>query len=236
MPKSKLPAPTHALSESIENYLKAIYELQQRKGRVSTSALADKLKISPASVSGMIKKLTESSPRLIDYQPRKGVALTEAGMRAALRIIRRHRLLETYLQLKLGYSWDEVHGEACKLEHVISDQFEDRIDAALGYPKFDPHGDPIPTREGRVPRLDLVALSELEPDLPARIIRVRHYRDEVLKYLGDEGIAPNTLIKVVEKAPFEGPITVERLDAKNRPSLALDRTIANDIFVEILRC
>ena len=136
------------LSEAVENYLKAIYEIEQDSGRVTTNALAERMVVKPASVTGMIKKLAEGKPRLVDYERHRGVSLTPAGRRIALEVIRHHRLIELYLQQSLGYAWDEVHDEAEKLEHVISEEFEDRIAEMLGDPEFDPHGDPIPAKNG----------------------------------------------------------------------------------------
>jgi DtxR family transcriptional regulator, Mn-dependent transcriptional regulator len=132
---------------SIQDYLKTIYDLTQGDAPASTTALAARLGIAPASVTGMMKKLAAANPPLVHYRKHQGVTLTETGEQAALRVIRRHRLLETYLVTTLGYSWDTVHEEACRLEHVISEEFESKIAALLGNPKRDPHGDPIPGRQ-----------------------------------------------------------------------------------------
>ena len=132
------------LTHATEDYLKAIYAISVDGASASTNALAERLKIAPASVTGMLKRLAEASPPHVDYRKHHGVTLTPEGERAALKIIRRHRLLETYLHEMLGFSWDEVHEEACLLEHVISERFESRIDELLGHPTHDPHGDPIP--------------------------------------------------------------------------------------------
>ena len=141
---------TKKLTVSIQDYLKTIYELTEQGESASTNALAKKMKISAPSVTGMIQKLATSKPALVEYQKHQGVTLTKEGKRAALEVIRHHRLLEAWLVQTLGYSWDEVHEEAERLEHVISEDFEDRIAAMLGHPEFDPHGDPIPAKDGTV--------------------------------------------------------------------------------------
>ena len=144
------------LSAPIEDYLKAIYELTQEQDRASTNEIAEQMGVTPASATGMMQRLATADPPLVDYQKHRGVALTEQGKRNALEVIRHHRLLETFLQEKLGYTWDEVHADADRLEHVISEELEERISQTLGDPAYDPHGEPIPTprfpdaRTGRV--------------------------------------------------------------------------------------
>ena len=138
------------VSHAVEDYLKAIYELQIEHGKVSTNALADQLKVAPASVTGMLKKLAEDRPRLVNYERHHGVVLTPAGEKIALEVIRHHRLIELYLHQALGYPLDQVDAEAEKLEHVISEDFEDRIAKWLGNPEIDPHGDPIPSKDGKI--------------------------------------------------------------------------------------
>src|SRR3990172_2228408 len=160
------------ISHTVEDYLKAIYGLQEDAGKVSTNALAEKLGVSPASVTGMVKKLAEDRPRLVDYEKHHGVTLTPAGRKIALEIIRHHRLIELYLQQALGYSWDQVDAEAEKLEHVISEEFEDRIAAMLGQPEYDPHGDPIPTKEGIIAAPAGERLTDLTAGQRGRVARV----------------------------------------------------------------
>ena len=136
-----------SISQATGDYLKTIYELTREHGRASTNQIAESLQVTPASVTGMIKKLASADPPLVDYQKHQGVLLTEEGKKAALEIVRHHRLLEMFLHEKLGYEWDEVDAEADRLEHFISEEFEERIAQSLGNPQFDPHGDPIPTRD-----------------------------------------------------------------------------------------
>ena len=151
------PRQSSPLSRSVEDYLKAVYALTERGEPASTSALAEALDIQPASVTGMIKRLDETG--FVEHVPYRGVRLTETGSREALRIIRRHRVLETYLSDRLGYSWDDVHHEAERLEHAASDELIDRMAAALENPSHDPHGAPIPTRAGEIASTDFVSLA-----------------------------------------------------------------------------
>ncbi|MEJ2757300.1 MAG: metal-dependent transcriptional regulator [Anaerolineales bacterium] len=151
------------LTQSIEDYLKAIFELTQKDGRASTTQLAEYLNVTPASVTGMIKKLSTTTPPLLEYKKHRGVILTSQGRDVALEILRHHRLLELFLHKVLDYPWDEVDEEADRLEHVISEKFEDRIAKALGNPEYDPHGDPIPTKELVIPDITHTPLSILRP-------------------------------------------------------------------------
>src|SRR3989338_5029625 len=157
------------ISHAVEDYLKAIFELEEDAGRVSTTALAEKLDVAPASVTGMLQKLAEARPRLVRYERHHGVVLTPAGQKLALEIIRHHRLIELYLAQALGYEWDKVDAEAEKLEHVISEEFEDKIAALLGDPTTDPHGDPIPGKNGKVTERSRRTLSEMQPGEMARV-------------------------------------------------------------------
>jgi DtxR family Mn-dependent transcriptional regulator len=199
-----------ALSESEENYIKAIYRLQSDSpgGRVSTTALADRLGIAPASVTGMVQKLAAGSPTLVDYIPRQGVALTPRGERVALEVIRHHRLIELYLYQELGYPWDEVHAEAERLEHVISEEFEDRVAALLGDPAVDPHGQPIPRKDGSCPEPAGVALATLGEGLTVEVVRVSDDDPDLLRYLGALGIMPGARLTLLARGPFGGPLTV----------------------------
>ena len=194
------------LSSSAQDYLKAIYELGECE--IKTQALADALAVSPASVTGMIKKL--SGLHLIQYERYQGVSLTAAGRNIALETLRHHRLIETYLAEALGYAWHEVHDEAERLEHHISEDFEDRIADALGNPTHDPHGDPIPQRDGSLPQSLGRPLTELEPGQSATITRITNQNREVLEYLAEHRLVPGETLIVREHAPFKGPVTVER--------------------------
>jgi DtxR family transcriptional regulator, Mn-dependent transcriptional regulator len=192
------------ISEAVENYAKAIYAIQDRDGTVTTNALAERLGVTPASASGMVKKLGDLG--LVDHEPYKGVQLTEAGERVALEVIRHHRLLELYLSKTLDLPWDRVHAEAEVLEHVLSEELEELISAKLGHPTVDPHGDPIPTAELTIDERPTEALSDLEPRSRATFVRISDSDPEMLRYLADRGIAPGDSFEVLEKQPFDGPI------------------------------
>ncbi len=192
------------LSDSVENYTKAIYSLQQREGHATTNGLAERLGVTAASASGMVKKLDGLG--LVRHVPYKGVELTGAGERVALEVLRHHRLLETYLAENLGVPWDRVHQEAEVLEHVLSDELEEAIAAKLGNPTHDPHGDPIPTRDGRVEQRETRSLEVLEPGERGVFVRVSDSDPAMLRYLSDRGIAPGDPFEVVDKQPFEGPL------------------------------
>jgi DtxR family transcriptional regulator, Mn-dependent transcriptional regulator len=214
------------ITPSIEDYLKAIYTLQQQEGVVTTSLLGEQKGSKPGSVTGMIKKLAEMN--LVVHTPYQGVQLTEAGERIALEVIRHHRLIELYLVEALGYTWDEVHEEAERLEHHISEKLEARIAAHLGNPDFDPHGDPIPSLAGELPSSGNTSLAELPVGIVARIVRVRDQDGERLRYLADIGMVPGAAIQVVDRAPFEGPLSVRVADTIR----AIDRRMAQTIWVE----
>ena len=160
-------------SEAIDDYLKAIFQIAGEHERASTASLAEKLAVAPASVTGMLRKLSESHPPLVEYQKHHGARLTFVGRARALEVIRHHRLIELFLHTTLGYSWDEVHAEAEKLEHCISETLEDRIAAALGDPEFDPHGHPIPRRDGSLPSRTDRGLVQLEAGTEAIVSRPR---------------------------------------------------------------
>lgn len=185
--------------------MKVIYDLQERgTGPVTISGMAERLSVSNSSVSGMLRKLNELG--FVEHQRYGNVSLTETGTKAALAVLRRHRLLETYLVAELGYSWDEVHDEAEILEHVVSDKFVDRIAAHLGNPVVDPHGDPIPTREGAIVERESVLLSEAEAGTTGVIVRVNDTDPELLRYLADIDIGIGMRVEVVERLPFAGSI------------------------------
>jgi DtxR family Mn-dependent transcriptional regulator len=214
------------LSQAIEDYLKAIHFLQLTDKKVSTSAIAERLGVAQASVTGMIKKMAEM--RLVEHSPYQGVELTPAGEKIALEIIRHHRLLELYLAAAMGYSWDKVHDEAEKLEHVISEEFEDKIDEFLGRPTADPHGAPIPTKDGQMPAMEGFALSRAEAG-DRVVVRMVSDRDaEKLRYFGKIGLYPNIELEVVEKAPFNGPVHIRI----NEVSHHLGHELADVILVD----
>lgn len=192
---------------AVEDYAKAIYALEQREGAaVSTNALAERLGVSAASASAMVKRLDGLG--LVTHVPYRGVQLTAAGVKVALEVLRHHRLLELYLAETLGVPWDRVHDEAEVLEHVLSEELEELIAAKLGDPTHDPHGDPIPTRDGRLPTETTRGLCELEAGERGRFVRVSDSDPAMLRYLADRGIAPGAELEVIERQPFDGPLFV----------------------------
>ncbi|HEY4825401.1 MAG TPA: metal-dependent transcriptional regulator [Solirubrobacteraceae bacterium] len=196
-----------ARTQAIEDYAKAIYALELREAEpVSTTALAERLGVTAASASGMVKRLGELG--LVAHQPYRGVSLTEDGRRIALEVMRHHRLLELYLVQSLGVPWDRVHQEAEVLEHVLSDELEDLIAAKLGNPTHDPHGDPIPTRDLTIEEGTSQSLQSLEPGARGTFVRVSDSDPEMLRFLAEHGIAPGDELEVVEKQPFDGPLFV----------------------------
>ncbi len=218
------------LTQSIEDYLKAIYELATKEGRASTTQLAAYLDVTPASVTGMIKKLAKTDPPLVEYQKHRGVVLTEAGQRVALETLRHHRLIELFLHQILGYPWDEVHEEADRLEHVISEKFEERIAAALGNPEHDPHGDPIPAYDLSLPYAADTALDKLRPGDQAIIKRVRDTDPDLLRHLSSLGIIPEAQVIIVDYSEFDGNI---HLKTGDQPEvIVLGPRITKEIFIE----
>ncbi|HAL55357.1 MAG TPA: DtxR family transcriptional regulator [Bacteroidetes bacterium] len=213
-------------SEQVENYLKNIYKLQESDGKVSTSSLSERLQISAASVTEMIKKLADEGS--VTYTPYKGVELTEHGRRKALRIIRRHRLWELFLVEVLKYPWDEIDVEAERLEHITSEKLEHRLDSALGFPRKDPHGDVIPTAEGSIDDVSHVPLSEIEPGSTVVVARVSDASPEVLQYAAKLGILLKRKIKVRERIKFDGSLRVEI----GRKEQFISAKLARSIFVE----
>jgi len=217
---------TQEYSTAIQDYLKTIYSLQQDQERVMTSAIAQALDKEPGSVTGMIQKLAQNN--LLDYERHHRVRLTPSGEKIALEVIRHHRLIELYLTQALGYRWDEVHTEADRLEHAISEELEDRIAAALGNPAFDPHGEPIPSREGTLPEAGSSSrLAELEVGQPAVISRISEQDPALLHYLADLGLRPQVAVVVRERAPFGGPLLVQ-IGAQAH---AISRDVAQNVFV-----
>jgi DtxR family transcriptional regulator, Mn-dependent transcriptional regulator len=216
-----------APSAAVEDYAKAIYALQQRaEGPVTTNDLADRLGVTPASASGMVRKLAEQD--LVEHAPYHGVTLTETGERVALEVLRHHRLLELYLAEQLGVPWDRVHEEAEALEHVLSEDLEARIAAKLGHPTHDPHGDPIPGEDLSIAHSDTVPLEDLEPGATGRFVRVSDSDPAMLRYLEDQGICLGHPLTVVERQPFGGPLTV----AFPAGSLAVGGSLAEAMRVE----
>ncbi len=198
---------TSIRSPAVEDYAKAIYALELRDGEtVSTNALADRLGVTPASASGMVKRLGELG--LVEHQPYHGVSLTEDGRRVALEVMRHHRLLELYLVKTLGVPWDRVHQEAEVLEHVLSEELEELIAAKLGDPTHDPHGDPIPTRDLTIEEGITQSLQALDVGARGTFARVSDSDPEMLRFLAERGIAPGDELEVIDKQPFEGPLFV----------------------------
>lgn len=197
------------LSHNIQDYLKRIYELTAKGGNAGTSQIAESLGVSAASVTNMIQKLSLTQPPYVTYQKHQGVQLTQAGKQVALKIIRRHRLIEDYLVQKLGFSWDEVHAEAEVLEHAMSPLLEQRIDADLGFPEFDPHGDPIPDENLQLPHIEETTLSQMNIGQSGRIIRVPHEDPQVLRYLGKCGLRPGALIMLHSRTAYDQTMRIK---------------------------
>lgn len=214
-------------SENVENYLKRIYTIEKTGGRASTTLLSEKLQISPASVSEMIKRLAEQGD--VHYTPYRGVELTSEGRKRALQIIRRHRLWELFLVRVLKYGWDEVHTEAERLEHVTSDLMEERLDQFLGNPTIDPHGDAIPSADGKLPDGAAVPLSTIAPS-EVVVRRVSDEETEILRYATRLGIELNKRLTVLETIGFDNSLRVE-IDGKEQ---FVSHKLASRIFVEAI--
>jgi DtxR family Mn-dependent transcriptional regulator len=217
----KTPQPD--LTVAVQDYLKAIYVLESAGERVTTSALARRMAVSAPSATAMTKRLDELG--LVERLPYRGVALTEAGRRGALEVLRHHRLLERYLVDRLGLTLDEVHAEAELLEHALSEELEAKIDEELGYPTHDPHGDPIPDRELRLVHGESRTLLDLELGARGSIARVPDGDPELLRYLGELGLVPDAGVEVLEQAPFGGPVTVRTASGEH----AISRELADRI-------
>ena len=210
---------------AVQDYTKAVYELGGERKRVLPSALAESLGVTLPAVTKMVRRLT--ALRLVSYVRAEGIELTPSGTKVALETLRHHRLIELYLKEALGYSWDQVDEEAEKLEHHISEEFEDRIDRMLGHPTKDPHGAPIPTKDGRIDDPTRPTLAELAPGDRARIARVSDRDPAMLRYLGELGLYPETLVEVVERAPFGGPLRL-LVDGTSRD---VGEELARHVFV-----
>ncbi len=216
-------------SQSVEDFLKAVYTLQREGDRVSTNALADALRISAPAVTDMAQRLVEEGT--VDYLKYRGVRLTEEGERVALQMLRRHRLIETYLVRDLGYQLHEIHDEAEALEHSVSDRFVEAIARKLGEPSYDPHGDPIPNLDGIMQERNLQPLSTLRPNSRARIRRFIMDDPAMLQNTQERGLTMGVTLEVVARDPFEGPVTV-RLDAEG--SQTIGHKMASSILVEFI--
>lgn len=212
--------------QAIEDYLKTIFSLAEFETPVSTSRIAEARAVKPASVTNMLQRLAKLN--LVHYEKHYGVTLTEGGEKIALEVIRHHRLLELYLNEALGFSWDEVHEQADILEHVISERLEERIAAILGDPKFDPHGDPIPDKDGSIETIPMVPLIDTAVGTTTQIARIQDdANSEMLRYLAELGLTLGETIKILNIAPFNGPLTVE-IDGKE---IIIGKTIASAILV-----
>jgi DtxR family Mn-dependent transcriptional regulator len=219
------------ISERSEDLLKAIYELQLAHAdeRVSTSSLAQVLGVADASVTGLLKKLALYKPKLIEYRRYRGVTLTEAGKKKALKLIRRHRLIESFLTQTLGYSWDEVHQEADALEHVVTENFGDRIAASLKDPLTDPHGSPIPLEDGTVLQQDGIPLSQAEEGKEVTVRWVSDGDPQLLRYLGELGVRPQTSLILIERGRFDDIYHIREM--RTGSSHYLSRFVAEQVFV-----
>jgi DtxR family transcriptional regulator, Mn-dependent transcriptional regulator len=218
-----MSTPLPDLTVAVQDYLKAIYALESAGERATTSALARRMGVSAPSATAMTKRLDELG--LVERLPYRGVALTEAGRRGALEVLRHHRLLERYLVDRLGLTLDEVHAEAELLEHALSEELEAKIDEELGYPTHDPHGDPIPDSELRLVHGESRTLLDLEPGARGSIARVPDGDPELLRYLGELGLVPDAGVVMLEQAPFGGPVTVRTSSGEH----AISRELADRI-------
>lgn len=201
------PVASEPLTRSVEDYLKTIYQLTSEGRPASTSEIAHLLALSAPSVTGMVKRLSEHG--LLEHIPYRGVQLTDEGRRAALRMVRRHRLIEAYLVEFLGYSWDTVHEEAERLEHAVSDPLVERMAGALGHPSVDPHGDPIPSADGSIHERVCMALSDVPVGETVEISRVHESQPERLRYIASLGLRPGVKVTVVGRQPIDDLVTIE---------------------------
>lgn len=217
-------------SAAIEDYLKAIWLIDERGEKATGQAIAAQLDVSQASVSSMIRKLDELG--LATYEAYKPVRLTERGRLVALEVVRHHRLLELFLSETLGMGWDRIHAEAEILEHHISEELEELIAAKLGHPEFDPHGHPIPTRDGQMPQFAATPVAALEPGASGRLRQVRSETPEVLRYLAEHGIVVGAALTIVEQSPLAGTTTLQvGDDAQSR--VTIGRELAEHIDMQL---
>ena len=220
------------MQRAMQDYLKAVQLLSERGARVTTSMLAAKLGVKPSSATVMMKKLAALRPRLLDYKSHQGVQLTKAGRRIALDMIRRHRLLEQFLVVTLGFTWDEVHDEAERLEHDVSDVFIERLDRFLEFPGWDPHGRPIPDRDGEIRAVIEVRLSDIKLNDTATVSSVGSEEPEFLRYLSQMGILPGVDIRVSEIAAVGNTLRIDVLAKKDFPAqYVVSASLADKIFV-----
>ena len=210
---------------AVEDYLRTIFELEDESGRVSTTALADELNITPASATSMIKKLAQRG--WLSHQRYQGVSLTDSGRQEALRVLRRHRLVERFLLEVLAVPWERVHEEAHRIEHALSDYLVERMDNLLKYPTHDPHGAPIPTPNGRVEKQNLIRLADLVPGQSGIVARVSDREPDLLCHLADLGLFPGTTFTVTAVAPLDGPRTIQLGESSH----TLGRAVAQQIMI-----
>lgn len=218
--------PKTEINQTIEDYLRATYRVEEREGKVSNAALARELGVSGAAVTEMVRKLADAG--LLRYKKYQGASLTRDGRKAAIETTRRHRLWEVFLIEHLDFEWDQVHALADQLEHINSTELVDRLDDFLGNPSHDPHGDPIPTKEGLIPERNLVSIAAMEPGEAGVVQRVSDEYPELLRYAASLGLAIRTRIKVLERIAFDGSV---RLEADNRESVISEK-LAESVFVE----
>lgn len=214
------------ISQAIEDYVKTIYHLQQGGERVTTKAISQEMGFSSASVTGMVKKLADMD--ILHHTPYRETTLTSQGEKIALQMIRRHRLLESFLKNILGYPLDRVHDEAEKLEHVISEEFVERMDDVLGKPPTDPHGSPIPNADGKMVEQQLLLLPDLKAGQSAIVLRVSHRDSARLNYMEKIGILPGTEVRILERKPFDGPLLIQ---IGGRKKEMIGHEIARQIWV-----
>jgi len=230
MPNAPIEQPKQSVqthvTHAMEDYLKAVYRIRDAAPEVTMQSLSEELGVTGPSVTNMIKRLHEL--RLVRHSPYRGVELTEAGEKIALEVLRHHRLLELYLAESLGFPWDEVHAEAERLEHHVSEKFEELMDSFLGFPTTDPHGDPIPSRDGAIARVSETRLLDVEPGMSATVTRVSDRVPEQLRYLGSLGLFPGVNVRVNEKLPFDGPIRIQIGDVEH----IIGRPLAASVHVD----
>ena len=221
--------PIQELAPRLSDCLKLIYTMQERGEKVSTSVVSERLGVSDATVTMLFKDFATAG--WVEHVPYRGVRLTPLGERKAMEVIRHHRLLELYLARELGYSWDKVHDEADRLEHVISEEFEEKLDALLGHPTVDPHGDPIPSKEGVISVRKGCSLLQLQEGQSALVLRVSDQDPEKLRYLGQLGLYPETRVKLLERVPFGGPVRLLVGEKQEQSERMLGAELAEHILV-----
>lgn len=233
--KGQFPQRDSLSHQAIEDYVKTIYALALEESSVSTSRIAQARGVKPASATSMLQRLAKLN--LVNYEKHYGATLTEAGEKLALEVIRHHRLLELYLMEALGFRWDEVHEQADILEHVISEKLEERIAAALNYPEVDPHGDPIPAKDGTMAAQTTMTLANVSPGQTVRVTRIPDdTNSELLRYLAELGLVPGAVVTVVDVAPFDGPLTVTIEQGSSREGITrvIGHNMAERILIEVV--